>query len=63
VLHGDNDNMQRSGGGGDRETPYDSRDGVAGFKGLSCGYHIAAAEVPHEKFRRGQRSDSRGSGQ
>ena len=53
LLHGDNDNMQRGGGGRDREAPYDSRDGVTGFKGLPRGHHITAAKVPHEKFGRG----------
>jgi len=45
--------MQRGGGGRDREAPYDSRDGVTGFKGLPRGHHITAAKVPHEKFGRG----------
>lgn len=62
-LHGDDDNMQRGGGGRDREAAYDSGDGVAGFKGLSRGYDVTAAKVPHEKFGRGQRSGPRGSGQ
>jgi len=63
VLHGDNDNMQRDGSSRDREAPYDSRNGVAGFKGLPRGHHITVAKMPYEKFGRGQRSDPRGSGQ
>lgn len=63
VLHGDNDNMQRGGGDRGREAPYDDRDSVAGFKGLSYGYHVATTKVSHEELGRGQRSGSRGSGQ
>lgn len=63
IVHGDDDNMQRGGGGRDREAPDDSGDGVAGFKGVSRGHHGTAAKVPNEKLGRGQRGDPRGSGQ
>jgi len=63
VLYGDNDNMQRGGGGWDRKVPYNGRDGVTGFKGLSRGYHVTATKMPYEELGRGQRSDSCGSGQ